>query len=329
MRFSFAKIFAGVTAIGWLLGVAHAQTASWQVVVPAQSASDRSGIAHVFASRLKGPHHTPVPIQSKLSHGGAESLEAVLRQTTPPYSLVLMSEELSLVGNAAKSSAQHLSHYATLLVFLETRWCLFARTDSNIAHPNQLLQWARQKSTAPRIAIPVASGRGRLWVQGMAQRTGRAWQMDTYGIGGEFASALDQGTDLALGHCDQQWGHAQHMRILAKGTHQEDGFLPRIPKFSDLGWMPFGNGWLAWMTPHSVPQAEQQAMAQQLYAIARQQEVKSYLLGTEQAIPNLSPQASAHYVSEFANTWNQIGHLLLGEDFGNLEKMQGLAKPMQ
>lgn len=328
MQLSFPRLLAWITAVALLLGTARAETLPlWQVVVPAKWPSERGDIAQVFTHRLQAITHPSIRVHETLSYRGAQTLEDVLRNPSAPYSLVLMNEELSLVGNAAQSHAQHLSHYATLLVFLETRWCLFVPADSSITHPSQLHQWALQKSTAPRIAVPVTSGRVRLWVQGMAQRTGRAWQMDTYGIGGDFASALAQGTDLALGHCDQQWGNAHRLRILAKGVDQEDLFLPNVPKFADVGWMPFGNGWLAWMAPKSVPEADRQAMAQQLYAIAHQKEVKAYLLGTEQVVPNLTPQASANYVRDFSNTWNQIGHLLLGEDFGDLEKMQGLAKP--
>lgn len=173
MRTFFTQALAGIATTGLLLGAVHAQP-TWQVMVPAPWARGGEDVAQVFTKRLKDNQHTPIPLQAKLSYQGPESLAAALRQPGPPYNLVLMNEELALVGQAAQHSPQHLSHYATLLVVLETRWCLFVRADSPITHPHQLLPWAREKSTAPRIAIPTTSGRVRLWVQGMAQRTGRA-----------------------------------------------------------------------------------------------------------------------------------------------------------
>jgi tripartite-type tricarboxylate transporter receptor subunit TctC len=301
---------------------------SWQVVTPVEVPAHRLDIGQIFASRLEALHGSRVSVNSVLHGGGVKALESVLQpNAAPPYSLVLMAEELALVGDAAKASAQHVSHYSPLLVVLETRWCLFGRADGPVTDARQLLSWARHKASAPRVAIPVTSGRVRLWVQGMAQRTHRDWQMDTYGVGGEFSQALHQGTDLALGRCDQQWQHAHRMRILAKGAEIEDGFLPGVPNFSELGWVPFGNGWLAWMAPNRVPPAERNAMAQHLYKISQEREVQAHLLGTEQVMVNLTPQASASYIEKFTQTWNQIGHLLLDQDFGNLKKMQGLAKP--
>lgn len=171
---------------------------------------------------------------------------------------------------------------------------------------------------APRLwGVKVASGRMRLWVQGMAMRTNRAWQIDTYGIGG----------DMALSRCDQQWRNASSIRILAKGSDTKDGFLPQIPRFADVGWMPFDEGWLAWLAPKSLPQAERQAMAQRLYAIANRPDVRLQLQATEQIVVRMTPEASAAYLASFIYTWGEVGQLLLGKDFGNLSKMQGLAVP--
>lgn len=325
-----AALWLGGSAQGWAQSPptsAPLAAPAWTVVQPVKATHYKTDVARVFAQQLTRELGKPVTVHEATRDLGAPALAWSLTQAPQRRSIVLMTEEMSLVGDAARGSAQHLSHYAPLLVLLETRWCLFVPTHSPLLKAESLLDWAKRSVQTPRVAIPVASGRMRLWVQGMAMRTNRAWEMDTYGIAGDVGQALQHGSDVALGRCDQQWRNATNTRILAKGSDSKDGFLPQTPLFTDLGWMPLGNGWLAWLAPKSIPQAERDAMAQMLYKIAIKPEVRMQLEATEQIVIPMSPQASAGYLMSFIHTWTELGQLLLGRDFGDLSKMQGLAVP--
>lgn len=319
------------TMLAWGVSIANAQTRSelpvWTLVQPVKASHYKIDISRLFAQHLSRELGSPVGVHEATRDLLAPALAWSLTQAPARRSIVLMTEEMSLVGEAARGSAQHLAHYAPLLVLLETRWCLFVPTDSPLQHAANLLEWAKHSVHPPKIALPVASGRMRLWVQGMAMRTERPWEIETYGIAGDVGKALQRGADVGLGRCDQQWRNAGNMRILAKGSDNKDSFLPGMPLFTDLGWMPLGNGWLAWLAPQSIPQAERDAIARTLHKIASKPEVRVQLESTEQIVSRLSPQASAKYLTSYTQTWTELGQLMLGQDFGNLSKMQGVAVP--
>lgn len=337
----FARVMGGRGCQRWhvLLGAAWglrmavvaAQTVPqppvWTVVQPVKAAHYKMDVARVFAQHLSRELGSTVSVHEATRDLLAPALAWSLTQAPERRSIVLMTEEMSLVGDAAKGSAQHLAHYAPLLVVLETRWCLLVPTDSPLLQADSLLDWAKHSVQPPKVAIPVASGRMRLWVQGMAMRTNRPWDIETYGVAGDVGKALQRGADMGLARCDQQWRNATNTRILAKGSDHKDGFLPNTPLFSDLGWMPLGNGWLAWLAPQSIAQSEREAMAKLLYKIANKPEVRMQLAATEQIVTQMSVQASAKYLSSYMQTWSEMGQLMLGQDFGNLSKMQGLAVP--
>lgn len=308
--------------------VLYAQTTlPWTVVQPVKASHFKVDVAGLFTQHLNRELGGGVSIHEATRDLGAPALAWSLAQAPQRRSIVLMSEELASLGESAQSSAQHLAHYTPLLMLLETRWCLFVPSNSPLLQAQKLLDWAKLSVEPPRVAIPAASGRMRLWVQGMATRTNRAWEIDTYGVAGDVNQALQRGADVAVGRCDQQWRNAANMRILAKGGNDKDGFLPHIPLFSELGWMPLGNGWLAWMAPKSLPPKELQAMAKLLHEIASRPDVRVQLQSTEQVVGQMTPEASAAYLNSYAQIWSEIGRLLLGNEFGDLSKMQGRAVP--
>lgn len=322
---------------GLVLGVLLAHVApisaqervQWTVVQPVLASHYRVNVAGLFLEHLGQELGGSVQLHEATRASGAPALAWSLANAPQQRSLVLISEELALIGDAATTSAQHLSHYAPLLMVLETRWCLFVPANSPLLRADQLLDWAKAQSQPPRVAIPVISGRMRLWVQGMVMRTDRAWQMQAYGIGGDVSQALRQGADVALARCDPQWVNHSAMRLLAKGSKSNDGFLSHIPLFTDLGWMPLGHGWLAWFAPKSIPAAERDALAQVLYKIVQKPEVRRQLETTQYFAGPYTPSASAAYVDSFVQTWGRIGHLLLGQDFGKQDKMPHMAVPLK
>lgn len=322
--------FGVATACVLLAGsvTAQAQTAlPWAVVQPVKASHFKVDVAGLFTQHLNRELGGGVVIHEATRDLGAPALAWSLAQAPQRRSIVLMSEEMSLLGESARHSAQHLAHYTPLLVLLETRWCFFAASNSPLLQADKLLDWAKVSVEPPRVAIPAASGRMRLWVQGMATRTNRVWEIETYGVGGDVNQALQRGADVAVGRCDQQWRNAATMRILAKGSTDKDGFLPHIPLFTELGWMPLGHGWLAWLAPKSLPPQELQTMAKLLHTVATRPDVHVQLQSTEQIVRQMTPEVSAAYLASYAQTWGDIGQLLLGRDFGDLSKMQGLAVP--
>lgn len=322
MRWLLVMAWASSTAV-----VEAQHPSAWTIVQPVKASHYQTDVARLFAQHLSQELGSSVTVHEATRDLGAPTLAWSLAQAPQRRSLVLMTEEMALVGEAARGSAQYLAQYAPLLVLLETRWCLFAAIDSPHMNAESLLDWAKHTAVPPQIAIPAASGRLRLWVQGMAMRTNRAWEIRTYGIGGDVSQALQHGADVALGRCDQQWRNAKTTRILAKGSDSGDGFLPHTLLFTDLGWMPLGNGWLAWLAPQSISQQERDAMARTLHKIANTPEVRMQLEATEQVVTTMSPEASAEYLGSFARTWAKVGQLFLGQDFGDLSKMQGMAVP--
>lgn len=306
---------------------AQAPAAAWQLVVPVASPAYRMDIGSLFAEALRKESGQTLQLQRGSLNQGVEALRSSLAQAPEVPSLVLMPEELALFGDAALHSPQHMIHYQPLLVVLETYWCLVVDERSPLRHAKDLLGWAKSKKMSPLIALPVAHGRMRLWVQGMAERTQRVWGIQTYGIGGDASLALQQGADLALVRCDQQWRNAQKTRVLAKSTKVPMGDWPRVPEFSDLGWMPLGNGWLAWVAPKSLPEPQRKAMAQLLYASSRATHIQSEIVASGQVAVDMTPEASRQYIEAFTRTWHDIGHLMLGDKFGNLPAMAGEARP--
>lgn len=320
-----ARGIVACAAMAACMQLAAQTTAPWMMVTPKVSPAYRLDLSTLFLQNLPPHTRTGVQIHRPTHNMGEEALAWSLQHAPQQKSIVLMSEELALIGDAAAASPRHLRHYAPLLVVLETHWCLFAKIDSPLAQAEHLIAWVKAKQSPPEIAIPVLSGRLRLWVQGMAERTQSVWNMQAYGVGGDPAQALRNGADVALGRCDQSWRHTSAMRILAKSTKQAAVAQPFVPEFSDLGWTPLGNGWVAWFAPLSIPQAERDAMAQALYAASRSPHIQSEIIASGQAAVDMSPAVSAQYIDSFARTWNEIGRLLLGSKFGDLQKMAGQA----
>ena len=311
----------------WALPAMAENATPWVIVQPTPASNYKVDVAQLFRTHLAQKLEGGITVHEPTRDLGAPALAWSVAQAPQRRSLVLMTEELSLLGHAAKSSAQHLSNFIPLLVVLQTRWCLFVKKDSALERPEQLLQWAQHKAQPPSVALPVASGRMRLWVQGMAVRTQRPWEMVEYGVGGDMRPALLDGVDVALGRCDLQERNGDATRILAKGSIGDTQFLPTTAKFTDLGWMPLGDGWLAWMAPITTPHAEREAMAQKLHAIARQPQVQWRLEAAGQVVASMTPEESARYVQTYSAAWHGIGEFLLGANFGDLSKMQGLAMP--
>lgn len=301
---------------------------SWWVVTPHVLApGHREEFSALFTRHLRAQGLTGVQLHAPTRNRQVQALEWALQHAPRHKSLVLWHEEFALVGDAAIGHPRHLQHYAPLLVMLETQWCLFTWQDAPIQRAEDLLNWARQAQRAPVVALPVLSGRMRLWVQGMAVRSHRSWEMVDYGLSGDPSVALRNGADVALGRCDLQWAHAASSRVLARSNPLPGQKASQIPLFSDVGWMPLGNGWLAWMAPRAIAETERSAMAQALYRVLHMPEVQAEIRATGLMPINLTPEQSQYYIERYSTTWNQIGALMLGSRFGDLDAMASPAKP--
>lgn len=285
---------------------------SWVLLQPALAPHHKVGVQWLFAQHLQQELGTAFPVQESRPEHADQLLAKALAQAPAKKSMVVMSDKIALVGEVLQDSPRHLEHYAPLLVLLETRWCLFALKAQGLASAQQVLAYASQKGRLPRVGMPGASGVGHLWIQGMEIRTHSAWQLDDYGPGGDVVQALHAGSDVAIGRCDELNDHArtQSMHIVAQGHGAGKDFLPGIPAFTDLGWMPMGHGWLAWVAPASIPQAEREVMAHVLYQIAQQPEVQTALRKSGQIVVDMPPQASADYLNSYLKIWTNVGRLL-------------------
>lgn len=284
----------------------------WVVVHPSVAAHHNVPLHWLFAKHLQQEWGGTFPVYEASPEQADPLLTWAQTQAPQTQSIVVMTDKMALVGEVLQESPRHLDHFAPLLVLVETRWCLFALRSSGLHSAQQVLEHAKKNGRQPRVGMPGASGVIRLWMQGMETRTKSAWRMDDYGFGGSLVQSLYGGADVAVGRCDELTNNAQasKIRIVAKGRANDDKFLPHVPSFTDLGWMPMGNGWLAWVAPKRIPAEERQAMAAMLYKIAQKPEMQAALQQTGQIVVDMNPQQSADYLNTYLKVWTDVGQLL-------------------
>lgn len=299
----------------------------WVVVQPAHAHGFQFDMATAVATGLTREWGYPVRIDAATRGKGSDaarwSLEAAPRQP----SVLLLPEESMLFGDAAKDLPMHIAHFEPLVVLAFKRWCLFTRADFPLDSAQRLRTWLAKHTVPVRIALPIAAGRMRLWTQGMAYLTQHRWDMQPYGVNGDFARALADGADMAIGRCDRVGARKGDLKVLLQSGDTRAPQAPDIPTFREAGWAPFEHGWSVAFAPKTVDVAERERMAQALYRVAQTPAVREGLRNAGFMPADLPPRESAAHIESFVKAWASVGHFLLGQSFGNLQEMAQPAMP--
>lgn len=297
-------------AVTWgAVQMAQAQT-TWKLVVPWRPPQVSVDVPELFAQALRKELGEPVEVHAPVYDQQDDALRWSLESASTQPSLVLFSEELALMGKEDKAHPRHLSHYEPAMLIWQTRWCLYVAKDSPLQQSAALQAWLHNPVQTPVIAIPEAKGRLSIWVKGMEQRTGRKWQVQTYGLKGSIVEPLAQGNTVALSYCNRQRLHPDQTRIVAQSGPTPAVTLPQVPLFSDIGWLPMQKGWMAWMVPKAVPVVQRQRMEAALERVMRDPSVQSALAGTGHVVRALTAQEAKHTIASFARTWHGIDGIL-------------------
>ena len=302
--------YAGPLITTALLHAPQAQAQSaWKMVVPWRPQLVTVDVPVMFASHLTQELKVPVVLEESVYNKHEEALTWALEIVKKQPTLVLFSEELSVVGEGARSSPRHISHYEPLIMIWQSRWCLFADANSPLQNTDALKAWMTDPAATPTVAITEPGGPLSIWLQGMERRTKRKWNVHVYGLRGSILDALDKGAGVALSYCNRQKLHPNRTRILAQSGPLRSELLPDVPLFSEVGWAPMAKGWMAWMVPKDTPADQKEKMAQALYRVMGKPAVQAQLRSTGHVVQHVSPAVSKQYIESFAETWRNIDTL--------------------
>jgi len=287
-----------------------AKNSPWVIVQPRWAPGFMIDTAEEISKGLERELGYEVPIDAATRGLGEKAMQWSLDVAPTQANIVVVPEESILIFPEKEHLASHLKNFEPLLVLAYKRWCAYTLQSSSLTSAAQLADWLSKSSAPVRVAVPSMTGRISLWVKGMAQQTRREWQPQEYGVNGDFVKSLTEGADIAIARCDRIGASKSNIRLLVHSGGPKNIFYKDIPKFGELGWLPFSSGWVGVLAPNVINVEDRERLAQAIYKVMQKDAVKNRMIAAGFIPANLPPLDSRQFISSFYQSWALIDKLL-------------------